>query len=693
MFEVGVIEQLFGQCGIPYRPAQLAKKLDKINNRDSLTPVEKLQNLIEDLDLKQISIQQAAVSQAGEQCFPGLIYLKQSWHFIQCTPEGYLLSSQSLGKKTVKTLDRLPTTVIVWLERPELSYAKSGEERITRVSGLIKRVALRHKRWVLDLTIATLMVNLFAIVTSLFAMQVYDRVVPSLALDTLFSLVIGVVIIYLIDFALKVTRARVLDTKSSRIDAVLSHEVFSHLMKTRLDALPSQLGTLTAQISGIESVRQFFTSSILFALVDLPFALLFLAIIYLIGGPIAYVYAAFFVASIIIGWIAQLRSQALNRQVTLRSHERQGVLVDAIKGAETVKSTGASAMFQNEWDAVNRSISSFSLKQKSISSFTTSLSALLGSLAYASAIVIGVHLIAEGEITMGTMIACSILGGRVLGPVGQAVNYMIQFNNVKQSTELVNQFLELPEERQRSESLVFPVTRPQDISVKGVRFAYPGSQLAQVSIEEFSAKAGERIAILGSIGSGKSTLLKLLAGLYKPQTGLIKTGGADLWTLDPFYMTKNISYLPQTPDLFKGTLKSNLTLGRNVSDTKLLHTIELLNITSIMEQNDKGLDLPISEGGSGLSGGQRQLVGLARLFLNGPSIWILDEPTAALDQSRQATVRKALQAVLQPSDILIFATHNPALAVEMANRVLVMERGQIVKDVPASSVTWRHSNG
>jgi len=217
--------------------------------------------------------------------------------------------------------------------------------------------------------------------------------------------------------------------------------------------------------------------------------------------------------------------------------------------------------------------------------------------------------------------------------------------------------------------------------------------LAQVSIEEFSAKAGERIAILGSIGSGKSTLLKLLAGLYKPQTGLIKTGGADLWTLDPFYMTKNISYLPQTPDLFKGTLKSNLTLGRNVSDTKLLHTIELLNITSIMEQNDKGLDLPISEGGSGLSGGQRQLVGLARLFLNGPSIWILDEPTAALDQSRQATVRKALQAVLQPSDILIFATHNPALAVEMANRVLVMERGQIVKDVPASSVTWRHSNG
>lgn len=692
MFDVAVVEQLFGRAGIAYRPGLLTKKLEAINHRSSLSPIEKLQNLVSDLGLKQISIQQAAISQAGDQCFPGLIYLKKSWHFIDRTPEGYRLFSPQLGEKLLTSLEQLPTTVIVWLEQPTLSYASAGNERVTQVAGLIRRVALRHPRWVLDLTVATLMINLFAIVTSLFAMQVYDRVVPTLAMDTLFSLVTGVAIIYLIDFALKVTRARVLDFKSARIDRMLSAEVFNHLLRTRLDALPSQLGTLTAQISGIEAVRQFFSSTILFALVDLPFALLFLGVIYALGGPIAAVYAAFLLISLLIGWIAQKRSQSLLQQVTQRSHERQGVLVDAIKGAETIKSIGGREHFQNEWDSINDSISRYSLKQRSIASVAASLSGLLGSMAYVFAIVIGVHLIAEGEITMGTMIACSILGGRVLGPVGQAVNYMIQYQNVRQSTQLVNQFLALPEERSGVESLVFPVTRPRDITVSAIRFAYPGSQLAQVDIDQFRAQAGERIAILGPIGSGKSTFLKLLAGLYKPAQGLIKTGGADLWSLDPFYMTRNISYLPQTPDLFKGSLKSNLTMGRSVSDTQLLHVVQALGLNSIMEQNDKGLDLEISEGGSGLSGGQRQLVGLARVFLNGPAIWLLDEPTAAMDQARQALVRQALDEALGPSDILIFATHNPAFAVEMATRVLVMERGRIVQDVPASAVSVRRAH-
>jgi ATP-binding cassette subfamily C protein LapB len=294
--------------------------------------------------------------------------------------------------------------------------------------------------------------------------------------------------------------------------------------------------------------------------------------------------------------------------------------------------------------------------------------------------------------TMGGMIACSILGGRVLGPVGQAVSHLVQYESVAQSMKMIDSFWAIPEQRSKGVNYVYPDVRPSRISLQNLEFQYSeeGQKILNINNVEFNQ--GERIALLGNIGSGKSTLLKVLAGLYKPTSGRIRMGDADLWELEPEYISKNVGYLPQSPELFKGTLKSNLTLGRSIGDTKILSVVNLLGLDAIADQSEKGLDLPISEGGIGLSGGQKQLVAIARLFVGNASVWILDEPTASLDPTTQAAVVKAIQVRMRPTDILFFATHNPKLAMDLATRVIVMNQGQITNDAPVSAVQLRSKN-
>jgi ATP-binding cassette subfamily C protein LapB len=290
---------------------------------------------------------------------------------------------------------------------------------------------------------------------------------------------------------------------------------------------------------------------------------------------------------------------------------------------------------------------------------------------------------------MGGMIACSILGGRVLGPVGQAVGHLVQYESVAQSMKMIDAFWAVPEQRNPNVEYVYPDVRPSRIAIQNLEFQYSDEGQKILNVESLEVKQGERIALLGSIGSGKSTLLKVIAGLYKPSAGRIRLGDADLWELDPEYIAKNLAYLPQTPELFKGTLKSNLTLGRPIGDTKILSVVNLLGLNAIADQSEKGLDLEIAEGGVGLSGGQKQLVAIARMFVGNASVWILDEPTASLDPNTQAAVVEAIKVRMRPTDTLLFATHNPKLAMDLATRVIVMNNGQIANDAPASAVQLR----
>ena len=680
-----LVSNFLQRSGVLFDVEFVRDKLTALNDQPSLLFTEKLNILLKSIPGANRTIRSTSSRQFEKSNCPALAFIEHQWKVLfESDGELHVLGED--GNIETISVNDLPVTVVIWLHSPNNGYMSNTEEYITDSIQLIKSVALKQKRWILDLALATIVVNVFAVLTSMFAMQVYDRVVPTLAFNTLYTLVTGVVIVYLLDLALKVLRSKILDYRSSKIDVDISGRIFTHLLNLQLDKQPKSLGTLSAQVNGLESARQFFSSTIVFLLVDLPFAFFFLAVIWMIGGVIGWIYFGFFMLSMTIALISQSKNQKLSKILTTRSNERLGIMVDTIKGNETIRATGAVQDFQLEWNKIGRSISEYSLKQKALTSLTSNVSSTLGSVAYTLAVVAGVHAIGQGQLTMGAMIACSILGGRVLGPVGQAVSYLLQYENVRQSIAQVNGLLKLPLQRDASQSLLFPNEEPQSITLEGVSFRYEEKSPTILSIDKLAFQRGDRVALLGNIGSGKSTLLKVIAGLYRPIEGRVRYGVVDLWELDPFYISRNVGYLSQSVDLFKGTLRSNLTLGVDVSDTRLMDVCEALSIDKIAAQSEKGLDLPINEGGTGLSGGQRQLVGLARLALNAPTIWLLDEPTASLDSVTQSKVISELSHRIRPSDIVIYATHNPALATEWSNRVIFMEAGQISKDVPTEQI-------
>jgi ATP-binding cassette, subfamily C, bacterial LapB len=288
--------------------------------------------------------------------------------------------------------------------------------------------------------------------------------------------------------------------------------------------------------------------------------------------------------------------------------------------------------------------------------------------------------IEAGALTMGGLIACTILGGRIIAPVAQSVQYLVQWQHVSQALSLVHQVLALAPERRSDRPLLVPEQKPESITLERVRFAYAESPVRQLSVDDLHFEAGDRVLLVGPVGSGKSTLLKVLAGLYRPAEGRVRLGQADLWEIDPLLVSTQIGYLPQSVHLFRGTLRSNLCLTGTASDDRLLQICRQLGIDAIAAGSPLGMEAPISEGGEGLSGGQRQLVALARVFINQPRIWLLDEPMASLDREMEERMWQALEATLRPSDILVVSTHRPLMASRLVNRVLIMQQGRVIRD-------------
>lgn len=545
---------------------------------------------------------------------------------------------------------------------------------------LVWQELFRERGWLWQLVVATCVINLFAVSTSLFAMQVYDRVVPTLAYTTLTTLAVGMAIVIVLDWTLKIVRARILDSLASAVDERLSQQVFEHLLQLRLDAQPRSLGTLAAQITSLDTVRRFFTATVIFALVDLPFALMFLAFIMVIGGKVAWVYVLLLPAALLLGLVAQWRLKGLARDQLSRSNERQGLLVDSIRGAESIRANNAATRFAGEWRQLTQSINRYGIAQRAFSNMSAVTTSSLSVTAYVAGVVVGVAQIEAGLLTMGGLIACTILGGRVIAPVAQSVHHLVQWQHVKQALLMVHGVLALAPQRRQDQQLLAPATPPDSLTLEDVRFAYQTSQVNQLNIDQLHFSAGERVLLLGPVGSGKSTLLKILAGLYQPQAGRVRLGLADLWAVDPKLVSAWVGYLPQSVQLFRGTLRSNLSLTGAASDDRLLEISTQLGIDALSADSEFGMDLPISEGGEGLSGGQRQLVALARVFINQPRIWLFDEPTASMDRDMEQRVWQALEKALRPEDIVVVSTHRPMLASRLVNRVLIMQHGRIVQD-------------
>ena len=581
------------------------------------------------------------------------------------------------GDGTTQEVDEesLADAYAVWLDPGEPTAASPRSAAHQLLAGALAA----RGRLLAEVAIATVLTSLLAVATSFFALQVYDRVVPSFAYATLHALagIVGVLIAF--DGLLRLARARLLDRVSCEVDEELSMAVFRALTQARLDSFPRAVGSLAAQVAGLEAARGFFTSTVLFTIAELPFALLFIGIIALIAGPLAWIYGAVAAGALAAALIAYARLNSISRRQLERGYRRNGLLVESIEGAETLRACGAAWRFAARWRDATIDIASMGLRTRSAMVGAATAAQVLSSAAYVGVVVFGVYLIEGGSLTVGGLIACSMLGSRIIGPIASAVSLITQAQQAAQSLSAVDGVLALPAEQPAGAEPLSPAGLGHDLVLEGARFFYDRVPLPQVDVPILRIAEGERVVLIGPPGSGKSTLLRLLSGLYRCSEGRVLLGGVDLSLLGPEFVRARIGFLPQDVKLFRGSLRDNLDLEACAPDDALIAAVRELGLDTLVRDHPQGLDRPIAEGGSGLSGGQRQLAGIARLLLRRPKLWLLDEPTGALDRGFESCALGAVARALGPRDTLVIATHKPA-AIALATRIVVMQHGRIVRD-------------
>lgn len=552
------------------------------------------------------------------------------------------------------------------------------------------RTAIWKKKSVfLEAMIVTIVVNLIGLATAMYSMQVYDRVIPNNGLDTLYVLTIGVLLAVIIDLILKQSRSMLVDKASKDIDTELSAIFFGHAMNIRMDKRPATVGTFASQIRAFEFVRQFLTSTTLFMLADIPFALIFIGVIFVIAGPLSLIPLLLLPATILVGVMFIIPIAKLSMANAHESNVKNGLLIESIDGIESIKSLQGQSLFQDRWVSLTKLIGDNELKIKKWTALSSHLSQFIQQLSYIGLVAFGVYQITKGDLTMGGLIAVTIISGRALSPLAQTANVIVQWQQAKAALVGLDSMMQTQVDGDNSVINGMPLIAPDhcrgDLEIKGVVFGYD-PQFPALRIPRLLVNKGSRVAIVGGIGSGKSTLLKLLSGLFLPNEGRVFIDSVDTAHLEPNFMRQHIYYLPQNIQLFNGTLKDNLLLGLenlDISDSDLLASAELTGLQALISAHPRGLGLLITEGGRGLSGGQQQLVALTQLVLrikrHPPRLLLLDEPTSALDGATEMNVMKLLVGLLPEDCSLIFVTHKFS-QLNYAERIMVMDKSSIIAD-------------
>lgn len=547
-------------------------------------------------------------------------------------------------------------------------------------------VALKaRRRTFIEAILATVVISLISLASSLYSMQVYDRVIPNYGLDTLWVLTFGVLLAIAMELLMKHVRALMVDRACKAIDEELSDVFFTRAMGIRMDKRPRTIGTFAAQIRMFEAVRNFLTSTTLFVLADLPFALVFVAIIAWIAGPLAWIPLLLLPVSLIVGLMFARPISRLTIQNAAESTLKNGLLIESIDGAETIKSLAAEPHFRKRWIDLTQLMSTSELETKSLTGLSSHLSQSIQQVSYAAMVCAGVYAINAGTLTMGGLIACSIIAGRALNPFAQVAAVLVQWQHARAALLGLEPIVQLPGDNEVDEKLV---VRPQscrgEMRMEAVRHIYD-NDLEVLHVDALSIMPGERLAIIGQIGSGKTTLLKVLSGLYRPNSGRVFLDDVDMAFLEKMHVREHVHYLPQHARLFNGTLRENLLLGMaDPGDDAVLCAATATGLVQFIKQHPRGLGLILSEGGQGLSGGQRQLVTLTRLLLLQPRVLLLDEPTAAIDGPLEEQVMQGL-LMHAPEAAIVMVTHKASL-LKLATRILVMDRGRVFMDGPRDAV-------
>ena len=560
---------------------------------------------------------------------------------------------------------------------PEVKPTRSGHWFWGPV--LAQRFVYRDVLW------AALLINLFALAFPIFSMNVYDRVVPNHATETLWVLAIGVTLVLCSDLFIRLLRSHFVDEASARIDVQISASLMERVLGMRLENRPQSVGSFAANLRGFEQVRDFIASSTVTALIDLPFALLFVLVMAWISPWLVLPVIGVFVLILVSGYVFQHRLHELSQSSYQAAAQRNATLIESLTGIETIKSQGAESLIQSRWERANQYLSALNVKMRSMSATAMYSTATLQQFVSVCVILIGVYLISERQLTMGGMIAATMLAGRALAPAGQIVGLLMQYQGARTAMTSLEQIMAQPVERPEGSHFIQRPEFKGEIEFRHVSFAYPGQQGHSLDDVSFKINPGERVALIGKVGSGKTTLQKLIMGLYQPSAGAILFDGIDMRQLDPADVRRNLGCVSQDITLFYGSLRENITFGMpHARDDAIVAAADVAGLSEFVQRHPQGFVMPVGERGELLSGGQRQGVGIARAVLHNAPLLLLDEPTSAMDFSTEALVTQRMQAFTEGKTVVL-VTHRTSM-LSFVDRVIVVDQGKIVADGPRERI-------
>ena len=635
---------------------------------------------------------------SGNANLPALLETKNgSFWLVLAREDGTFFGKISAddASRTRIALDKIDLKQFVRVYSFKRIYKNDNlEEAIGRGPGVERghwlfSTAKHYWRSYVQVIFASLFINSLAIVSSLFVMNVYDRVLPNEAITTLWVLAIGVTVAFVFDFALKYSRALLIDYTGKRVDLAVSSAIYQKIMNTPLSENTMQTGEYASKILQYETARDFFTSNSVSTLVDSCFIFIFVFVIYVIAGPIAFVPAIAVLIVLSIGIIVQM---LIGRQLAAAANEaamRQSLLIESITTAETLKLLRAEGAMLQRWRNLSNASAETSEQIKAISAFAVNSTQFVQQMVTVSVILLGAYLLIDGQVTTGAIVASVLLAGRAVAPLSQIAMTLSRLRQALLALKIVNQVMNQPEEAPNPVGFVNRTVQHGDLAFDKVEFRYPGADQASIDGVSFSVKAGERVGIIGRIGSGKTTIGRLIARLYLADEGRVLLDGVDIRQYHPAEVRAAVAIAGQTSDLLNGSLKDNLLLAKpDANDNDLVRVCKEAGVDSMVARHPSGFDMPVGENGSNLSSGQKQAVTVARLLLSEPKIVFLDEPTGAMDLASERLLLSSLQNLAAKNVTLIIATHRYS-ALNLVDRLIVLDDGKLLANGPKDAVIER----
>lgn len=568
---------------------------------------------------------------------------------------------------------------------PEHEFDAQPTATLPRTKAWFQDTLKLSKFLYLDAVVASFLVNLVALAAPLFVMNVYDRVVPNQATATLWVLAIGISIAFVFDFVLKILRGICLDLAGKKTDLVVSSALFERLLGMKMKLRPHRVGSFAQNFQEFQSIRDFLSSLTLTAFIDLPFTLLILLVIGIIGGPLVFIPLLCYPLALLVNWLIQRPLMSRVKKTYQLSNERQAMLVETLTGLDAIKINNAQSERQYQWEHLTGQLSKLELRVKSLSYVAVNFTAWLQQFSGVAIIVAGVYIIIGGNLSMGGLIACYLLHRRAMMPIGQLCSLITRYQRARMTKATIDRMMGLEQEVQDDEVPLKRETLSGAIELRDVTFVYPGNQYASLSNVSLTIQPGEKVGIIGRSGSGKSSLAKLLVGFYQPDSGNVLIDGIDARQIDVHDLRHNIGYAPQDIHLFSGTLRENLVYGASyVDDETMLRVATLTGVHEFARRHPSGYNMQVGERGMSLSGGQRQAVALARALLLDPPVLLMDEPTSSMDNTSEDLIKKALQPVIS-NKTLLMVTHRASL-LTLVDRLIIVDNGKIIADGPKESV-------